>query len=65
MDTKENMSNEEFEKAIDELSDLWKQYKTCHRSHKDRLYKKYCDKLDKLSGETHMEIEDIVLYIRN
>ena len=57
------MSDEDFNKEIKELKRLSKVYKTVHPSSRECYYRQYLTQLYKISGETHMEIEDIVLYL--
>lgn len=58
-----NISEEDFNKEIKELKRLSKLYKTVHPSSREYYYRQYLTQLHKISGETHMEIEDIVLYL--
>jgi hypothetical protein len=61
--TKERMTTEEFYARIDELRALIKRRKVVHPSYRDKIQREYEAKLNNLSGETHMDIEDIRLYL--
>lgn len=58
------MNEEDFEKAIKELNELWRRYKHCHISSKDRLYLKYSNKLIGICSKIHIELEYIALYVQ-